>query len=205
MRERNRLARDIHDSLGHYLTAVNMQAAAAAAVLPTKPEQSAAMLSQIQDMAKRGLREVRGSVAGLREDPVTGKSPTEFLTELAEITRRQGVVVNLSIQEGIHVLPPVLNQVVYRAAQESLTNVRKYADADTVWLELRADAATLTFTCRDNGRGAETLSGGFGLTGLRERAKMVGGEVQFATAPGQGFTVTLCCPLAETERQGEAP
>lgn len=205
MRERNRLARDIHDSLGHYLTAVHMQAVAAAAVLTTQPEKSRAMLGQIQDMAKSGLREVRQSVAGLREDPVAGKAPGEYLTELAEVTRRQGVAVTLAVENVTEPLPPVLNQVVYRAAQESLTNVRKYAAADQVWLSLHVSADELRFVCRDNGRGAETLSGGFGLTGLRERAKMVGGEVHFATGLGEGFTVELVCPLTDGVGEGETP
>lgn len=197
MRERNRLARDIHDSLGHYLTAVNMLAAAAAAVLHEKPEQSIAMLAQIQDTVKQGLGEVRGSVARLREDPIAGKTPTEFLPELAELTRRQGTEVILAFEGSVRPISPLLNQVIYRAAQESLTNVRKYAEAEQVWLTLDYGGDALTFQCRDNGHGCDTLTGGFGLTGLRERAKMVGGTLNFETAPGQGFCVTLTCPYAD--------
>ncbi len=205
MRERNRLARDIHDSLGHYLTAVNMLAAAASAVLREKPEQSIAMLAQIQNTVKQGLHEVRGSVASLREDPIAGKTPAEFLSELAEVTRRQGAEVTLSFEGSVRPLEPVLNQVIYRGAQESLTNVRKYAEADHVWLTLLFGPDTVTFQCRDDGRGCDTLTGGFGLTGLRERAKMVGGTVSFETAPGQGFCVTLTCPYADAAPTEENP
>lgn len=205
MRERNRLAREIHDSLGHYLTAVNMLAAAAAAVLREKPDQSIAMLAQIQDAVKQGLREVRGSVASLREDPIAGKTPADFLPELAELTRRQGTAVTLTFAGTARPLSPVLNQVVYRTAQESLTNVRKYAAADSVWLTLDYGATTVTFQCRDDGRGSDTLSGGFGLTGLRERAKMVGGTVVFETAPGQGFCVTLTCSYEDGGATEEHP
>ncbi|CAM2064693.1 Sensor histidine kinase [Sulfidibacter corallicola] len=202
-RERNRLARDIHDSLGHYLTAVHMQAAAAQAVLDQKPETASAMLGQIQAMAKQGLEEVRHSVAALREDPLLGKEPGQMLRELATTCERDGIAVEIHVEGAERPLTAKVMQTLFRTAQEGLTNMRKYAEASRVVLRLTFDADAVTFDLEDDGRGADALQGGFGLTGIRERAQILGGRAAFVTEPGQGFHIQVVIPTGRAEGAGD--
>jgi signal transduction histidine kinase len=196
IQERNRLARDIHDGLGHHLTVVQMQIQAARAVLGTDPERTDAVLAQAQQQATDALAEVRRSVAALRE--IRTRMPlSEALKELTEETSAAGVPTRLEIDGTVRALSPEVEEALYRTAQEGLTNVRKHAEAGSAGVVLDyTEPATVRLEVRDDGRGlpGDVTDTGFGLLGLTERAFRLGGRLAISSSPGQGTTVLVEVP-----------
>jgi len=189
--ERNRLARDIHDGVGHHLTVVRMLLEAARAVIPTAdPDRLDAMLAQAQDQSGRALAEVRRSVAALREHrPVLA----DALRTLAAEATEAGVPTELDVRGTARPLRADVDESLFRAAQEGLTNVRKHAAATrtAVVLDFRDDDH-VRLEVRDDGRGlAEEPADGFGLAGLRERMANVGGRLSLGSTPTEGVTTLV--------------
>lgn len=195
--ERNRLARDIHDGLGHHLTVVQMQLQAARAVLSADTARTEALLAKAQRQAEEALAEVRRSVSALRE-PGAARPLPEGVEGLAAESSAAGVPTALEVLGAARTLPAEAEEALYRTAQEGLTNVRKHAEATRAWLVLDyRDAATVALEVRDDGRGAEPDAGaalGFGLLGLQERAARLGGRLTVDTAPGRGLTMRVEVP-----------
>jgi signal transduction histidine kinase len=192
--ERNRVARDIHDGLGHSLTVVQMQVKAARAVIGTDPAKADAVLAKAQQQSEEALAEVRRSVRALREPRVTPPLP-EALKALAEETSAAGVPTHLAVSGTQWSLPDETREALYRAAQEGLTNVRKHARATRADLVLDYGEAAVRVEVRDDGTGAtDGGSPGFGLLGLRERAARLGGRLNLESAPGQGSTLRMEVP-----------
>ena len=194
-KERNRLARDIHDSLGHYLTVINVQLEAARAVLDSDRPRALDALAKAQALTKDGLAEVRRSVAALRAAPTESRPLPEAVAALADETQAAGIATELAVLGTPRQLAPQAELTLYRAAQEGLTNLRKHAHASRadLTLDYRADA-TVRLVVRDNGVGAGAADGGFGLLGVRERAQLLGGAARVRTAAGQGFTLDVEVP-----------
>jgi signal transduction histidine kinase len=193
-RERNRVARDIHDGLGHHLTVVQMQVQAARAVLESDPARADAVLAKAQQQSTEALAEVRRSVAALRE-PRTVPPLGEALKALVEDASAAGVPTELEVTGIVRPLPPVAEESLFRAAQEGLTNVRKHAAAGRARLVLGyRDDGTVRLEVCDDGRGASAAGDGFGLLGLRERAERLGGSVDVESAPGRGTTLRMAVP-----------
>jgi signal transduction histidine kinase len=192
--ERNRVARDIHDGLGHSLTVVQMQVKAARAVLPADPDKADAVLAKAQQQSEEALAAVRRSVRALREPRATGPLP-EALTALAEEASAAGLPTRFSQSGTARPLPDEMQEALYRAAQEGLTNVRKHAEATRADLLLDYGEAAVRVEVRDDGTGAGgTETPGFGLVGLRERAAHLGGRLHLESAPGKGSTLTMEVP-----------
>jgi signal transduction histidine kinase len=204
-RERNRLAREIHDSLGHYLTVINVQLEAARLLLDGAPlgqaaaspeaARAVAALTKAQSLAQEGLADVRRSVAALRAGPIGSQPLPQALTALADEACAAGIVTRFHLNGQPRPLTAQAELTLYRAAQEALTNVRKHARASRA--ELTLDFATpgqVRLSVNDNGVGSGAPSGGFGLLGLRERVQLLGGRVETRTAPGAGFTLEVEVP-----------
>ncbi|MCD2441773.1 sensor histidine kinase [Agromyces sp. SYSU K20354] len=194
IQERNRLARDIHDGVGHHLTVVQMQLEAARAVIRTaQPERLDAMLATAQEQSGQALAEVRRSVAALREHRPALPEALQALT--AEATEA-GVPTELEILGSVRPIRAEIEESLYRAVQEGLTNVRKHADASSTTVVLDfTDDEHLRLEVRDDGRGLPEPPGdGFGLTGLRERMSNLGGRMSLAPAGGAGLTLTVEVP-----------
>jgi signal transduction histidine kinase len=196
--ERNRVARDIHDGLGHALTVVQMQVKAARAVLGIDPAKADAVLAKAQRQAEEALVEIRRSVAALRE-PLAVPLP-DALRELADEMSATGVPTDLEIRGSARGLAAEAEESLFRAAQEGLTNVRKHAQATRV--ELRLDysrPAAVRLEVRDDGTGLVAASEaatatGYGLVGVRERAAHLGGLMSVESAPGRGSTLRVEVP-----------
>ncbi len=196
--ERNRLAREIHDNLGHYLTIVNVQIEAARVTLASDPPRALDALEKAQEIARRGLSSVRESVAALRVSPVENRSLEAAIAELVDETK----VTGLDAQIEVLGLPRAVDEKValalYRAAQEGLTNVCKHARASHVNVELDfSHPGRIRLAVRDDGVGATDTNGGFGLVGMRERILMLGGDFKVETQPGQGFRLEVTLPDPE--------
>ena len=194
VRERNRLAREIHDSLGHYLTVVNVQIEAARAVIDDR-ERSLDVLKKAQTLTQDGLAEVRRSVAALRSTTAEHQPLSRLLELLVNECRSAGIDTRLAIEGVPRELSSQVELTLYRAAQEGLTNVRKHAHATNVTLMLdyqKADAIRLRI--QDDGIGGCAGGKGFGLLGVRERALLVGGEVNIDTSDDGGFILEVNVP-----------
>jgi signal transduction histidine kinase len=202
--ERNRMAREIHDSLGHYLTATTMQLQVAGKLVAQEPERAAASIAKAEEMARASLSEVRRSVAALRAAPVDTTALDDAIDELVQNLHDGGIVTTFTTKGKSRSLPIQTKTALYRAAQEGLTNVRKHANASAVEIELAYEPEQVTLTIADNGtgqRGAE--SEGFGLLGLRERVTLLGGALEAGDDPEGGFRVHIAVPLQAEERKDE--
>ncbi|MBA3459331.1 MAG: sensor histidine kinase [Deltaproteobacteria bacterium] len=193
-RERIRIARDIHDSVGHYLTVVHVQIEAARATVATDPTASSECLVRAQDFARDGLQELRRSVSMLRAGAVDQRPFGVALATLVEECRGNGLDTALTVIGQPRPLPPAIEFTLFRAAQEALTNVARHATATHARCTLRYDARAVSLEVADDGVGAIATDGGFGLLGLRERAALVGGNVQIQTSAGTGFAVEVRVP-----------
>jgi signal transduction histidine kinase len=194
-RERNRLARELHDSLGHYLTVVNVQIGAAQAVFDQDSARALEHLSTAQTLTQEGLAEIRRSVAALRASPTESRFLPEALTALVAQWKSAGMNVVFSVLGDTRPLSPQADLTIYRAAQEALTNVSKHAQANTVALVLdfqNVEAVHLRVT--DDGVGTNGSNSGFGLLGVRERTQQLGGEVRITTQNHKGFVLEVELP-----------
>jgi signal transduction histidine kinase len=192
--ERNRLAREIHDTLGHYLTVIHVQLEAARALIPGDPERGLLAINRAQTLAKDGLTAVRQSVRSLRDDSQVQAIPDQ-LASLAASLRDETFDATFTVTGTPRPVGAAVALALHRAALEALTNVRRHASATQVELVLAfAKRDRVGLVVRDNGQGAAVLDGGFGLMGIRERAQQIGGTVDFRTAPGGGFTLEMELP-----------
>lgn len=195
--ERNRLAREIHDSLGHFLTVANVQIKAAQATMDKDPVRAQQALEHAARLTQEGLAAVRQSVATLRETPLGGVSLPDALAALAAESQATGIVTELTVTGTPRPLDPRAELTLYRAAQEGLTNVRKHARASRIDIQLGyAKESAVELVIHDNGIGGRPApdTSGFGLLGLAERARQLGGHLSVAGDRGDGYTLTLTLP-----------
>jgi len=193
--ERNRLAREIHDTLGHYLTVIHVQLEAARALIVADPDRGLLAINRSQALAKDGLTAVRQSVKALREDSRV-EGVAEQLASLVNAVRDESFNATFNTTGHPRPVTAAVALALHRTALEALTNVRKHAAARLVDIVLafRPDGR-VHLRVHDDGQGSARLDGGFGLTGIRERAEQLGGSVAFHTAAGQGFTLDLELPV----------
>lgn len=211
-RERNRMAREIHDTLGHYLTVINVQIETAQKLNARDPGRGQAALATAKTLASECLAEVRRSVEALRPAALDGVALPEAIARLVDDLRRaSGVTIHVQGQ-GVGTLSPAAEVAVYRVIQEALTNVRKHAEARNVWLSTEWGPVWFTASIHDDGRGASlqqpnggATTPGFGLHGMRERVEAVGGNLEVSAAPGAGFRVLLRVPCLPGPSTAPAP
>ena len=194
IQERNRLAREIHDSLGHFLTTIHVQLEAARAIHAGDPGGALEAVAKAQDLARDALIEVRRSVGSLQAD-VAPVPLVARLRDLVAVTDGWGAAVSLDILGEARSLAPDPEHALFRAAQEGLTNVRKHARARTarVTLDYLAPGRVLVRVA-DDGGGAAPGANGSGLAGVRERILVLGGNVRAGNAPDGGFCLQVEIP-----------
>jgi signal transduction histidine kinase len=213
-RERNRMAREIHDTLGHYLTILAVQLETALKLEEHHDPRLHEELVEARRAAAECLAEVRQSVIALRPTDLARLTLTEALARL--VREFESVLPETEIildEEGeIDRLAPELRVTLYRCVQEALTNIRKHAQATKVLVRLRVDgevdsngdgtpdSGQVELTVLDNGPhpadGAKETPSGFGLQGIRERIALVGGSVMAGPEPGAGWRVEVRLPTA---------
>jgi signal transduction histidine kinase len=194
VQERNRLAREIHDGLGHYLTAVNIQIKAAQSVIKNDPELAQTALNNAQTLTQEALADVRRSISALRSDHTSNRPLAETLGQLLNEASASGLDTHLSVEGTQRPLSSQVEFTLFRAVQEGLTNVRKHAQATHVTLKLEYLLDRVRLTLSDDGVGSQATESGFGLTGLQERLQIFNGLLQVQTAPGSGFTLQVEIP-----------
>jgi signal transduction histidine kinase len=199
--ERTRLAREMHDSLGHRLTVAVVQLEGAQRLIPTNPTRAAQMISTMRDEMKEALTELRHTVTALRA-PIASEPPLDAALATLSQTFQQdtGIPTHLSITPNFPALPEQYRLTFFRAAQEALTNIQRHADAQNAWLKLSADDQNVILVMEDDGKGIDghdDNSSGSGLLGLKERAAQIGGQVTIAERPGGGAQLILTAPTPE--------
>ncbi|MBN2500097.1 MAG: sensor histidine kinase [Anaerolineales bacterium] len=200
--ERNRLAREMHDSLGHRLTVASVQLEGAQYLIPEDPQRAAQKVEVVRGQVQEALGELRQTVAQLREPLEASLSITQALQRLiASFEAASDLTVNVILAEDIPPLPDSHRLALYRSAQEALTNVQRHAKADNVWLQLTFQDGAVSLLVSDDGvglpEGAEQA--GFGLRGMRERMGLVGGTLLLEPRPGGGTQLRVEVPLPVEE------
>jgi two-component system, NarL family, sensor histidine kinase UhpB len=195
--ERLRVAQELHDEIGQTLTAVTIQAERAADGDPALASQA---LRGVADAVRESLDEVRRIARELRPEALDDLGLVNALIALCtRVGAQDGPRVRRELQGELPPLPPDVELVVYRIAQEGLTNAWRHSDADSVTVSLKADAETVTLSVSDDGEGMppELPRGTAGIAGMRERALLVGGRLAIESRPGQGTEVRLTIPVDE--------
>jgi two-component system NarL family sensor kinase len=199
--ERNRLAREIHDTLAQGLSAIALQLETADALLESgrEPERIQRAIQQALHLARTNLDEARRSVLDLRAAPLEGRTLAEAITQLVqEATAKAALAVNLQMVGAHQPLPVAIEAGLYRVAQEALTNIVSHAHATRADLHLLATLHNVQLTIHDNGCGFEpdtVTPNRYGLTGMNERVRLLGGQLQIQSAAGAGTKVVVTIPL----------
>ena len=195
IRERNRLAREVHDTLGHYLTVINVQLEVVNKLIDSNPPRAKEAAAKAKELASEGLSEVRRSVAALRPSPLDDRLLPDAIRSLTSTAREAGLLVSFE-QAGIaRSISPEIETVLYRAAQEALTNIRKHAHASAANVRLAYEPDAVRLQVRDNGIGRKNDEDNVGLSALRERAAALNGTVAAENHPDGGFVLDVMLPL----------
>ena len=187
--ERTRISRELHDLLGHHLTALSLNLEVAGHLTEGRAQEH---VKQSHTLARLLLTDVREVVSQLREGDAIDLGSALLL--LAD--RVPGLVIHMDIQEPLTLDDAERAHVLLRCAQEAITNAVRHASARNLWLSAHNDGRQVVMQVRDDGAGAEQLVPGNGLQGLRERLRQCGGRLEIATGRGQGFRLTMTLPVA---------
>jgi two-component system NarL family sensor kinase len=214
--ERNRLAREIHDTLAQGLAAITLQLETADALAERRPERAHEAIRRALTLARANLEEARRSVIDLRAAPLRNRTLTEALRELARENEQGALTITYEYAPAdFPPLNPRLETAMYRIAQEALTNVRKHSQAEQVSMTLSLDDKELCLAIYDDGHGfqvdevMETAArfsgqdGHFGLIGMSERVKLLGGTLCIDSGPDSGTGLVVCVPLEKDGRSDD--
>lgn len=195
--ERLRISRELHDGLGHHLTALRLQLEVAA---HAGDERSAEAIARSREISGRILDDLRRAVRELREEP-----PVDLAAALGLLAA--GIprpAIHLGLPDRLEVEDPARAHALLRSVQELVTNSVRHSGADNLWLEVGRDDGWLEIAARDDGAGAARFEPGSGLAGLRERIEGLGGAVELDPGPGSGFRVRLRIPATDGGRESGA-
>lgn len=200
--EREQLARDLHDSVAHHVSAIVIRAQAGKVMAETDPAAAVDALSVIEDEAKRSLAEMRLIVGVLREGEDADLAPAPGVADIAQLTRGLDGTsrVEVDLSGDLHDLNPSVDAALYRVAQESITNAARHAKGATVVaVSVVGDADSVRLTVRDDGHRATDPGPdpvGYGLAGMTERVALLGGTLLAGPNAGGGWTVDAIVPRA---------
>ena len=195
-RERNRLARELHDTLAHALSGLTVQLETVKAYWDVDHNMARMSLETALKTARSGMEETRRALKSLRASPLEDLGLVQALRILAEgVAARAGLKAEISLPNTLGVLSPDIEQSIYRVAQEAITNVVNHAAAKSLILTLGRSQDETTLIIKDDGvgfdPGSTNKTSQFGLTGMKERAHLCGGELNISSQIGSGTTITL--------------
>lgn len=196
MRERTRIARDFHDTIGAHLSGLTMHLRGAKAVLTADPARARESIVQAQQIVKEAATDVRSTIDALRMPTPSHRSLDDLITKLIERNKAAGIPTDFRICGTPYGLSASITEALYRVVQEGLTNIRKHAQATQVVVQLDyRDPRHVGLMIDDNGQGTDQPEGGFGFIGIQERVAQLNGTVQITTAPGQGLRLAVEVPV----------
>jgi signal transduction histidine kinase len=200
--ERLRIARDLHDVIGHNISLINVQASMGLDLIDSQPEQARAALSAIKSASKEALEELRTMLTPLRGEDAAPRSPApglDRLPELIELTRAAGINVEVEVAGKAPPLPAAVQLAAYRIIQESLTNVARHAGHARVTVRVIYNDANVHVQIDDDGKApsgmGSAIGAGSGIAGMRERATALGGDLSAGFRHGGGFRVSARLPV----------
>ena len=199
LQERNRIAREIHDGLGHTLAAQTIQINNALLYWQSDLTQAIIFLKQAKQLGSEAFLEVRKSISLLRSNPLQGESLESALNKLLkDFQATIGITVTSDINRSL-LLPPEVSTALFRIAQESLTNISKHAQATILTVTLK-QTNVIHLSIEDNGVGFDPAQNttGFGLQGMQERTHALGGQFEVHSHSGNGCTILVSLPLSQT-------
>jgi signal transduction histidine kinase len=204
-RERNRLARELHDTLAHGLSAVAVQLEAMNALWEFRPEEARARLGGALDTTRTALHEARRAIGALRASPLEDLGLATALRDLAVATAaRASLELDVRVPAQLDGLAPDTEQGIYRIAAEALANVARHAEARRIEVHVETQGSCVRLVVRDDGRGFDPAAAenarGFGRQGMCERAQAIGADLQVESAPGQGTAVRLAVRRSDDTR-----
>ncbi len=188
--ERTRLARELHDTLAHSLTAIVVSLEAGKKLLSKDSVKALAEIEKSQEQARRGLEEVRATVKALRSDEPEEVDFRDALNSLARDYSGSDIAIDFMLDDQLDMLP-VQEAAFYRIIQESITNSVRHGKAKKILVRIDGNQAGQRIVVEDDGLGCENLSEGHGLRGIRERASALGGKAYFGNRPDKGFMVKV--------------
>jgi signal transduction histidine kinase len=198
LRQRNQLARELHDTVGHHVSAIAIQAQAGRTLAASDPDRALRTLDTIEEAASRALAEMRAMVSILREGGEADLAPQPRLADLEHLARVKAPPrVDVQLSGDLDDLNPAVEAALYRIAQESVTNAGRHArDATLIAIEVTGDGREVHLTVSDDGHPvpAAQASSGYGLVGMAERATLLGGTLRAGPSPGRGWTVDAVLP-----------
>jgi signal transduction histidine kinase len=201
VQERNRIARDIHDSLGHSLTIFNIHLEAALRLIHSEPAEAESLLLEVKQIGKKSLQQVRESVMMLRADPLQKQSLEQAIAQLVnEFSKTTAINPRYSFEISFEVyakLSEMLKVTIYRIVQESLTNICKHSDASEVAIAIDQRFTKIEVYIRDNGKGFDLNHNlkGFGLQGMLERTLALDGDLQIRSSLDRGCEIRASFPI----------
>ncbi|MGW0660997.1 sensor histidine kinase [Streptodolium elevatio] len=202
-REREQLARELHDTVAHHVSAMVIRAQAGRVLAGTDPSAAVEALDGVEEEGARTLEEMRAMVTALRNRGAGAQlAPPAGVADLERLVRNPGgrLRVDLGLDGELDTLPPAVDAAVYRIVQESVTNAMRHAvDATEVVVRVSAERHTVRVSVRDNGHRTGRGRAGYGLAGLRERAALLGGKLQAGPGAEQGWHVEAELPRGRTE------
>jgi signal transduction histidine kinase len=202
--EHERLARDLHDTVAHHVSAIVIRAQAGLATSASRPDAAVEALRVIEAEASRTLTEMRSMVRVLRRDEPVELAPSPCIADLERLAGRDGAgpPVDVEVSGDLADVPPSVGAAIYRLVQESVTNARRHAHhATRIEVRVAADRASVRLRVNDDGDTSllrPAGSPGYGLIGMIERARLLGGTCEAGPEPGRGWTVTAVLPRAGT-------
>jgi signal transduction histidine kinase len=200
MREREQLARELHDTVAHHVSAIIIQAQAGSAVAASNPVAAANVLAAIEQEASKTLVEMRAMVGALRHGEAAELSPQRSVADITALARNAGESPHVDVRLSglLDDLRPSVGSALYRLAQESITNAIRHArHATRIDVSVAGDDECVRLTVHDDGDpnayGASS-SVGFGIVGMAERVKLLGGTLEAGPGPDRGWTITAVLP-----------
>ena len=197
--ERNRMARELHDMLGHSLVALNMHMDVLDRSIDANTANAHKIAGKCQEIISGSLTDLRRTVYALKEQ---GQSETlsAALRELAgSVEASDRIRVNLALSESADGLSVNVKDAIYKICKEAITNSIKHGNAAEAAITLTLEDELIRLKITDNGRGAETIGRSHGLDGMEERVRLLRGNISFDSVSGKGFSVTVEVPLGSTE------
>ena len=200
LRERERLARDLHDSLGHSLVTLSVQLEAIQRLYKVDPQDASAQVDELKKLTRASMDELRRSLAGLRTPGLGERELIEALQSLSmDVGQRTHLEIACHIDDDAKHLSPALAETLWRVAQEALANIERHAAARKVELRLAIESQTVSLTIKDDGRGippdVENQPGHYGLRGMRERVEGLGGTLTLLQNGADGSHVDVKLPI----------
>ncbi|GAA3427737.1 histidine kinase [Streptosporangium nondiastaticum] len=198
--ERESISRELHDTLGHALSVIALHASVGSEAVGRDDRAVVAALDRVREQSTASLRELRSMLRLLRAG--ADNDGTRHVRSLADVqaiideAKAAGVDVTADIDVAVHDLPAAVDAAAYRVIQESLTNILRHAHATTARVNAVMEAGLLRITVADDGRGTAggDRTGGYGITGMTERVRLLGGSLSTRSAPGAGFTIEATIP-----------